>query len=146
MTDHRLKFLPEDSAPELLSLLIQALRGPVVPGQQRVSRAALSVQVWTYCQIGRRIVELGQGGVLRPENGARLLPQLAEKLRGEFGRGFGASNLHKMKQFYLTCPILAALRPELSWTHYRLLLRVDALVARQLYLYATAASQNRSYR
>jgi hypothetical protein len=54
------------------------------------------------------------------------LPELARTLTEEFGRGFDASNLHKMKQFYLAFPILDALRPELSWTHYRTLLRLEA--------------------
>ena len=30
-----------------------------------------------------------------------------------------------MKQFYLVFPILDALRPELSWTQYRTLMRVE---------------------
>lgn len=74
-----------------------------------------------------------------------MLPRLAEKLTEEFGRGFDASNLYKMKQFYLSFPILDALRPELSWTHYRLLLRVEEPTARQWYV-QEAAGQNWSTR
>lgn len=68
-----------------------------------------------------------------------MLSRLAERLTAEFGRGFDASNRHKIKQFYLTFPTLDALRPELSWTHYRLLLRVDGAKARQGYLDKSAA-------
>ena len=46
-------------------------------------------------------------------------------LPAEFGRGFDASNLRYMRLFYLAFPIRDALRHELSWTHYRNLLRVD---------------------
>lgn len=67
----------------------------------------------------------------RVEYGAKLLPRLAERFTEEFGRGFDASKLNKMKQFYLSFPILDALRPELSWTHYRLLLRVERVVQRR---------------
>jgi len=43
----------------------------------------------------------------------------------EFGKGFDRSNLRNMRAFFLSYPIRDALRRELSWTHYRLLLRVD---------------------
>ena len=61
-------------------------------------------------------LEFEQGGATRAGYGAKLLPRLAEKLTEEFGREFDMSNLHKMKQLYLTFPILDAVRPELSWT------------------------------
>jgi predicted nuclease of restriction endonuclease-like (RecB) superfamily len=67
------------------------------------------------------------------------------KLTEEFGRGFDAWNLHKMKQFYLTFPILDALRPKLSWTHYRILMRVEDEQAREWYANETIA-QNWSSR
>ncbi len=38
-----------------------------------------------------------------------------------------------MRSFYLAYPILDALRRELSWTHYRLLLRVEKPEARAFY-------------
>lgn len=141
--------LPPNSAhpdfPAGLPPLIEALRGLILQARQKVLSAANAAQVRTYWEIGRHIVEFEQGGAARAEYGSRLLPRLAERLTGEFGRGFDASNLHKMKQFYLSFPILDALRPKLSWTHYRLLLRVDAPTARQWYL-DEAAAQNWSSR
>lgn len=125
--------------------LLEALRGLIVQARQKVLRAADTTQVQTCWQIGRHIVEFEQGGEARAAYGTKLLPRLAEKLTQEFGRGFDASNLHKMKQFYLSFPILDALRPELSWTHYRLLLRVDNAQARQWYM-QEAAGQNWSTR
>ena len=59
---------------------------------------------------------------------------LAEKLSGEFGKGYDESNLRKMRKFYIVFPIQDALRPELSWTHYRSLMRVKDETARQFYL------------
>ncbi len=125
--------------------MLDALRDLIAQARRKVLRAADTAQVQTYWQIGRHIVEFEQGGAARAEYGVRLLPRLAEKLTVEFGRGFNASNLHKMKQFYLTFPILDALRLKLSWTHYRLLLRVDEPAARQWYL-REAAGQNWSSR
>jgi predicted nuclease of restriction endonuclease-like (RecB) superfamily len=79
-------------------------------------------------------VEFEQGGSARAEYGARLLQTLASSLAAEFGRGFDASNLRHMRVFYQAFPIRDALRPELSWTHYRMLLRVDSDSARQWYM------------
>lgn len=63
----------------------------------------------------------------------------------EIGRGFDASNLRYMRLFYVAFPICDALRHELSWTHYRLLLRVDNNEARQWYV-NEAVAQNWSSR
>jgi predicted nuclease of restriction endonuclease-like (RecB) superfamily len=104
-----------------------------------------TVQVQTYWHIGRHIVEFEQGGALRAAYGQRLLPHLGQALAAEFGRGFDASNLRYMRLFYQAFPIRDALRHELSWTHYRLLLRVDSAEARQWYV-QEAAAQNWSTR
>jgi predicted nuclease of restriction endonuclease-like (RecB) superfamily len=90
-------------------------------------------------------VEFEQQGAGRAEYGTRLLPRLAKSLTTEFGRGFDASNLRYMRLFYLAFPIRDALRHELSWTHYRTLLRVEAEQARRWYMDETA-NQNWSTR
>ena len=69
------------------------------------------------------IIEFEQGGSARAEYGTGLLQTLASSLAAEFGRGFDVSNLRHMRVFYQAFPIRDALRPELSWTHYRTLLR-----------------------
>ena len=50
---------------------------------------------------------------------------LSEQLTAEFGKGFDKSNLRKMQQFYCTFPILDTLCPDLSWSHYRVLMRIN---------------------
>jgi predicted nuclease of restriction endonuclease-like (RecB) superfamily len=62
-------------------------------------------------------------------------------LTAEFGKGFDTTNLRHMRGFFLAFPIRDALRRELSWTHYRTLLRVDNDQARQWYM-REAASQS----
>jgi predicted nuclease of restriction endonuclease-like (RecB) superfamily len=133
------------TATASLDALVHDLRVLIAESRQQALRAVDVVQVRTCWGVGRHIVEFEQGGAARAEYGSRLLPRLAEKLTTEFGRGFDASNLHKMKQFYITYPILDALRPELSWTHYRTLLRIEEPAARQWYL-TEAATQNWSSR
>jgi hypothetical protein len=78
-------------------------------------------------------------------NLARLLPQIAERLMAEYGKGFDASNLRYMRLFYQAFPNCDALRHELSWTHYRTLLRVEDPSARRWYM-VEAATQNWSTR
>ena len=109
-------------------------------------RAVDVVQVRTCWGVGRHIVEFEQGGAVRAEYGAKLPPQLAEKLTEEFGRGFDASNLRYMRLFYHAFPNCCdALRHELSWTHYRTLLRVEDEAAREWYV-KEAVTQNWSSR
>ena len=136
--------LPMQNDPSLQTLIAQ-LRVLVADARSRALRAVDAIQVLTCWEIGRHIVEFEQGGASRAEYGKRLLPGLAESLTAEFGRGFDASNLRYMRQFYLMFPIRDALRHELSWTHYRTLLRVENEQARRWYMDETAA-QNWSSR
>lgn len=118
---------------QLPPTLLDALRGLIVQARRQALRSVDAIQVQTYWQIGRHIVEFEQGGQARAAYGKRLLPDLGEVLTREFGKGFDATNLRHMRGFYLAFPKCDALRRELSWTHYRLLLRVDAPQARQWY-------------
>lgn len=95
--------------------------------------AANSAMVQAYWSIGKNIVEQ-QGKSERAEYGMQLLQELSKQLTRDFGRGFTASNLRNMRQFYLTFPNCYALRSNLSWTHYRMLMRVENEKARNFYL------------
>jgi predicted nuclease of restriction endonuclease-like (RecB) superfamily len=63
-----------------------------------------------------------------------LIIGLSKRLAVEFGKGFTQANLRYMRQFYLKFPIRHALRDELSWTHYRLLMKIDDTSRREFYL------------
>ncbi len=136
-----------DLTPQTPSLsgLLDALRGLIQQGRQQALRAVDMVQVQTCWEIGRHIVEFEQDGQTRAAYGRKLLTRLAADLTAEFGKGFDASNLRYMRLFYQAFPIRDALRHELSWTHYRLLLRVDNTEVRQWYV-NEAAAQNWSSR
>jgi predicted nuclease of restriction endonuclease-like (RecB) superfamily len=124
---------------EGLRPLLRSLRELIEQARQQVLRAVDTVQVQTCWEIGRHIVEFEQGGAERADYGKRLLPALAEVLTAEFGKGFDATNLRHMRGFFLAFPIRDALRRELSWTHYRTLLRVDNDQARQWYMNEAAS-------
>ena len=89
--------------------------------------------VEAYWNIGKTIV-VKQGGEMRAEYGKNLLKELSKQLTKDFGKGFTVTNLKYMRQFYLTFQKRHALRDELSWTHYRLIMRVENENARQFYL------------
>ncbi|AUO44255.1 DUF1016 domain-containing protein [Pseudomonas ogarae] len=80
------------------------------------------------------MIEFEQGGAERAAYGTRLLPSLAKVLTARFGKGFDERNLRHMRDFYQKFPIWNAVRTELSWTHYRTLLRVEHDVARHWYM------------
>ncbi|MBL0842024.1 PDDEXK nuclease domain-containing protein [Pseudomonas mediterranea] len=135
--------LPQDDPK--LAPLINELGELIQQARRKVLRAVDTLQVHTCWQIGRHIVEFEQGGAERAAYGKRLLPILAKTLTAKFGKGFDASNLRYMRLFYQTFPKCDALRHELSWTHYRTLLRVENDNARHWYMNETA-SQNWSTR
>jgi len=131
-------------------------------------RAVNTVMVEAYWNVGRMIVEEEQQGKERAGYGEALMRNLSERLTLDFGKGFNVSNLWAFRQFYLAFPILrtvcgessethisqrrkgddvsvlsisTALRRELTWSHYRLLIRVEKPEARQWYM-QEAAEQN----
>lgn len=90
--------------------------------------------VQAYWQIGRIIVEHEQNGSLRAKYGKAVLQEISEKLQQEFGGGFSVRNLQQMKKFYVLFPNTNALRSQLTWTHYRALLRIENDEARNWYM------------
>jgi hypothetical protein len=121
--------------------LLGQLRELIAQARAQALRALDSIQVRTCWEIGRHIVEFEQDGQARAAYGKRLLPMLAEQLTRDFGKGFDERNLRHMRAFYQSFPIWDAVRSELSWTHSRLLTRVDNETARQWYM-NEAAEQN----
>jgi len=117
------------------------VRAVLVEARRTALSAINTAMVQAYWNVGREIVEEEQRGSHRADYGARLLEILATQLTAEFGKGFDASNLRAMRLVYLVFPIQDALRPELSWTHYRQLCRVTNQEARQFYLTEAIASR-----
>ena len=109
------------------------IRNSIVSAQHRLSTAVNSAMVTTYQEIGEQIFK-ACGENDRAEYGKKLLEYLSEQLTAEFGKGFDKSNLRKMRQFYCTFPIRDTLCPELSWSHYRVLMRINDEQARRFYM------------
>ncbi|MFT4189205.1 MAG: PDDEXK nuclease domain-containing protein [Aeromicrobium sp.] len=103
------------------NVVYSGIRETIAAVRSRVAAAINTETVHAYWEVGRQIVE-AQGE--RAAYGKRLLHYLSQRLTMEFGPGFDESNLRKMRRFYQAFPIRDALRPELSWTHYRELTKV----------------------
>ncbi len=126
---------PQDDLFSRVTSIIEHARSSVV-------RTVNTEMVQAYWLIGREIVEEEQAGEARAEYGERLVAELSKRLTARYGRGFSITNLKYFRQFYLiyrsdTPEIGHAVgdqfSPDLSWTHYRILMRVESEHARSFY-------------
>ena len=116
------------------SNLINSVKEVIIQSRQRVFRMINTSLLDTYWNIGKLIIEYEQNGNSKAVYGKSTLKNLSNELTFDFGKGFDESNLRNMRSFYNAFPICDALRHELSWTHYRLLSRVDSEQKRMYYL------------
>lgn len=133
------------SMPNNLSALVEPIAQIIEQARGQVRQAVNSAMVHSYWHIGEMIVEHEQQGASRAEYGTQQLKTLSMQLTERLGKGFDVTNLRNMRAFYQAFSNRDALRPELSWTHYRSLLRIDNPSAREWYLHE-AISQNWSAR
>ena len=97
-------------------------------------RAVNFAMVEAYWRIGHLIVEEEQQGNSRAEYGSGLLKYLAQRLTDDFGKGYTETSLKYMRFVYQAFPIRHILRDELSWSHYRLLTKIENTSARTWYM------------
>ena len=90
-------------------------------------------RVQMYWHIGQRIFEEEQQGKERADYGTYLIKSLARSLEPEYGSGFTARQLERSRQFYRLYPIASALRTQLNWTQYRILIQIDDPDKREYY-------------
>ena len=101
--------------------------------RKRVYRNIQSEMVLAYWQIGKMIVDK-QGGNPRADYGNGLIKELSVRMTKDFGRGYNERSLRNMREFYLAFQKWSAVRTELSWTHYKSLMRVEDIHARNFYI------------
>lgn len=126
--------LPETS---LIADVLQILQ----IARQKAYSAVNFAMIDAYWHIGKRIVEEEQKGEKRAAYGEGVIKELSKNLGQELGKGFSVANLENFRKFYLTFSDSQnsyALRRELNWTHYRLIMRVENPEARAYYLHECA--------
>lgn len=117
--------------------LINDLHALVEASRDSAYKAVNSAMLDMYWNIGKRIVEEEQKGDQRAEYGKKLLKTLSDDLTANYGKGFSDRNLRYYRKFYIMFPdkeIWNACVPNLTWTHFRALLRVDDEDARIWYM------------
>lgn len=112
--------------------IYQNIRTILAQARAKAYAAINFAMVEAYWDVGRQISET-QSNNSRAEYGAQLLKYLADNLTADFGKGFDESSLRRMRQFYRMFPIRATLWHELSWSHYRLLIRIEDDARREFY-------------
>ncbi|MEN9654801.1 MAG: hypothetical protein RL235_913 [Chlamydiota bacterium] len=115
-----------------IDILYQKASGYIDQARQTIYRTIDTEMVKAYWCIGRDIVEEEQLGKKRAEYGSFLLNGLSERLTQKYGRGFSASTLRDIRLFYQTYPE-HKFNPNLSWIHYRSLMRIHTLEGRSFY-------------
>ncbi len=128
------------SAKEIVPGLtfFEEVRAILAEARQKAYAAVNFAMVEAYWEIGRRIVEEEQKGKGRADYGTFLIKELSKQLTAEFGKGFAVANLRNFRQFYLIFPEFPkryAARSVLTWSHYRLIMRVDNTEAREYYIH-----------
>ena len=129
----------------IIQTLIDDIKNILHNSRAYLQQSVNTAMVQTYWNIGRIIVEHEQNGNKKAEYGKKQLEQISSTLTKEFGKGFDVTNLRRMRQFYNIFPIWDSVSLELSWTHYRRLIRVTNKAARDWYI-KEAISNNWSAR
>jgi hypothetical protein len=131
-----------------LPLFYQEISRILPAARQKRYSTVHSEMTTIYCKIGERIVEKELQGENRSEYGTFVNKYFSKDLSKQFGKGFSICNVKNFRQFYHVFrdkPTASPPYKELSWTHYRILMRVADPDARQYYI-REAADKNWSTR
>ncbi len=123
---------------------IQEIKQILAQARQKSYQAINTAMVEAYWKIGQKIVVEEQSGNDRATYGEAILKELSNQLTFEFGKGFSYANLYNMRQFYSTYPdveIFYTLCSKLTWSHNRLIMRIQNKEAQQYYLKEAAEQQ-----
>jgi predicted nuclease of restriction endonuclease-like (RecB) superfamily len=120
---------------------LNQIRTIITEARQNALRAVDFNRVLMYWHIGKTIFEEEQQGKERAEYGAYLIKGLSTELEPEYGASFSIRQLERCRQFYKEFPIASALRTQFSWTHYKLLISIEANGKREYYI-AEASKNN----
>lgn len=117
--------------------IILQIQSIIASAQAKAVRSVDHERVIMYWQIGKIIFEEEQQGKDRAEYGSFLIKSISNAFHPQFGTGFSIRQLEMNRQFYRTFPIANALRSQLNWTHYRLLIRMENSDKRDFYIAET---------
>lgn len=117
-----------------MQAVVNNIKSIIAEARAAAARSVNHALTLMYWQIGRAIVEEEQRGAERAGYKEYLLKNLSEQLVREFGDGYSRRQLELIRQLYLTFPIANALSSQLTWTHYKVLVRLDDAEKRGFYM------------
>ena len=118
---------------ESMQSLIGEIKQIINDARAHAIRSVDFCRVQMYWAIGQRIVEKEQQGKERADYGTYLIKRLAQEIEPEYGSGFGERQLKFCRQFYKTYPNGNALRSQLNWSQYRMLIQISDPDKREYY-------------
>ena len=153
---------------------ISDIKAIVSTAKEKAYQTADIYQVVSNWLVGRRIVAEEQHGHERAKYGKRIIELASEALTAEFGKGYSVVNIKSFRKFYLTfnnlligqtvsaqssdidstakrqtacaeMELAKMLPPNLSWSHYERLMRINDDEERDWYM-REAAGENWSVR
>ena len=116
-----------------MNQLIEDIRQIIGQSRESAARSVNHALTLIYWHVGRLIVEEEQKGEARASYGKALIKNLSTQLVAEYGENFSSRNLHLSRQFYQTFPIVNSVSSQLTWTHYKGLIRLDEPLKRAFY-------------
>ena len=113
---------------------INEIQNLIFLAQQKAIKAVDFQRVILYWQIGEKIFNEIQNKQNRAEYGKKLIRNLAKELEPKYGSGYSYRQLYLFLQFYKVFPIVNTLYSQLSWSHYKLLIRIEDTDKREFYI------------
>ncbi|MET0636982.1 MAG: PDDEXK nuclease domain-containing protein [Chitinophagaceae bacterium] len=117
--------------------LITEIKAIIFTAKEKAIRLVDHERTMMYWQIGQCIFEEEQQGKDRADYGSYLTRFLAEQLEPEYGSGFSRRQIELFRQFYRTFQHANTVYSQLSWSQYKLLLRIDSQQKREFYIAET---------
>lgn len=118
---------------EMAANLLCDAKQIILAARENAVKSVDFCRVQMYWNLGRRIFEEEQNGKERADYGTYLISNLAKALEPEFGSGFSARQLERSRQFFRMYPIASALRTQLNWSQYKMLLSIKDENKREYY-------------
>lgn len=117
--------------------IITDIKAIIATSRDKAIRAVDHERTLMYWHIGKRIFEEEQEGKDRADYGKYLTEYIAKELEPEYGNGYSKRQIELFRQFYRTFPITNTLYSQLSWSQYKLLIRIDNQDKRDFYIAET---------
>lgn len=120
---------------KLSSSFVFDIKNIIGESRSQAVRSVEFIRVQMYWRLGERIFNEEQQGKERADYGTYLLQNLAKEIEPEYGSGFAYRQLARSRQFYRTYPIVSALRTQLNWSQYKMLIAIENEDKREYYIF-----------